>query len=810
MRSQLTFILIIISLFLSTYLAAQRPDTGQPDMPSLKLKGQILDHAGQPLSFASVALHRMKDSSLIKGTATDLDGSFEFEVRRPRKFLLKISFLSYQDKWVVTQRMEEGQDLTLEAISLEMNENLATEVTVEGEKNIMELKLDKRVYNVNKDLDNRGKDAAEILDNIPSVAVDVDGNVSLRGSQGVRILIDGKPSGLTGLRTTDALRQLQGNMIEKIEVITNPSARYDAEGEVGIINIVLKKGKKKGINGTFTARVGWPEDFSAGFNLNFRHKVVNFFAGYNLIFRKRVGQGSVYQEFTNPDTSFIYESQRRHDRGGWGHNARLGTSFFMDKYNTLTISGTYSSGNNNNLTTMLYTDYDINNNPTRIVNRGDTEKEMSQNIDLNLNHTTKFKKKGQKWTFDLNWSDRIDNENSTIIEESDDVSFTDLTQRVDNQENSTQWLIQSDYIHPFAKEGKFETGVRATLRTIDNDYEVEQQNADQTWFTLNEFDNRMIYKENIYAAYVMAGSKWKSLSFQAGLRAEYSDVSTNLVETNEINPRQYLDFFPSAFLSYEFKKKHFLQASYSRRIKRPTFWSLIPFVGFNDSRNIWGGNPDLNPEYTHSNEITYLKYFNKGSITGSVYYRYSTDVNDRILIADSTGVTRRIPVNVGQRHSFGLEASGSYKPWKWWNINASFNFFRAILDGSYAGQDWDNDTYAWQGRLSSKWTIAKKLNLQASVRYRSPRKDPQGKILALYGVNFGASMDVLKGNGTLTLQVSDIFNTRIRRSIVFGEGLYTESSFQWQTRRFNLNFSYRLNQKKQRPRRGGGEGGGDF
>ena len=265
MRSQLTFILIIISLFLSTYLAAQRPDTGQPDMPSLKLKGQILDHAGQPLSFASVALHRMKDSSLIKGTATDLDGSFEFEVRRPRKFLLKISFLSYQDKWVVTQRMEEGQDLTLEAISLEMNENLATEVTVEGEKNIMELKLDKRVYNVNKDLDNRGKDAAEILDNIPSVAVDVDGNVSLRGSQGVRILIDGKPSGLTGLRTTDALRQLQGNMIEKIEVITNPSARYDAEGEVGIINIVLKKGKKKGINGTFTARVGWPEDFSAGF-----------------------------------------------------------------------------------------------------------------------------------------------------------------------------------------------------------------------------------------------------------------------------------------------------------------------------------------------------------------------------------------------------------------------------------------------------------------------------------------------------------------------------------------------------------------
>lgn len=803
--------IICVFIFIAPQLIAQLPTgAGRPqEGSSQKLKGTVLDHNAAPLAFASVTLHQEEDSAFIKGTATDLDGKFELSVHKAGRFLLKISFLAYADKWVPIKQPEEGQDWELLPITLIIQDNRTRQITVEGERNLMELKLDKRVYNVDKDIDNRGKNASDILDNIPSVSVDVDGNVALRGSQNVRILIDGKPSGLTGLRATDGLRQLQGNMIEKIEVITNPSARYEAEGEVGIINIVLKKGNKKGVNGTFTARVGWPEDFVAGFNLNFRPKIVNFFADYNLSFRKRPGFGTFYQEFDNPDTSFIYRSERTHNRGGGGHNARLGASFYINKYNTLTVSGIYTNNDNNNFAEMIYTDYDVRDNPFRVVTRTDREKEYNQNIEVNLNHTMKFNKKGQKWTFDFNWSDRKDYENSTIVEESTDASFTDITQRVDNQENSMQWLFQTDYIHPFGKEAKLEAGCRANLRTIDNDYQVEQANEDETWFVLDEFDNRMIYTENIYAAYIMAGSQWKQFSLQAGVRAEYSDVTTNLTKTNEVNPRHYLDFFPSAHLSYEFRKKHFIQVSYSRRINRPRFWALIPFVGYNDSRNVYGGNPDLNPEYTHSNELSYLKYMDKGSVTSGIYYRFTTGVNERLLVADSTGLTRMFPVNIGNRHSFGLEASGSYKPWRWWSIHASFNFFRALIEGAYAGRELDNDTYAWQGRLSSKWIVVKRLNfhLQASIRYRSPRNDPQGRILSNYALNLGASIDMLKGNATLTLQASDIFNTRRRRSIIYGEGLYTESEFQWQSRRVNLNFSYRLNQKKQRSGQNGYDGG---
>ncbi len=751
--------------------------------------GMVMNENEEPIPYASVALYSRSDSALVGGGATNDMGRFRIEIK-PGDYYIVISFLSYKDKLIDNIQFSERGGRVGRVI-LESGAETLGEVTVAAERPEMELKLDKRVFNIQKDITNQGLTGAEILDNLPSVEVDVDGNVSLRGSGNVRILVDGKPSGLVGISSSEALRQLQGDMIESIEVITNPSARYDAEGEVGIINIILKKQRKKGTNGSLNVRTGYPNNHGASINVNFRKEKFNLFTSYGVNYRERPGKGFTHQEFNSPDTSFIYDQTRDHNRGGLRNNARFGTDLYLNKRNTLTISGLYSFSEGNNDAHIVYKDLDSLNILTQTVVRDDLEEEDKQNIQLRINHEMTFKQKGRKWTIEGQWSDSDDNESSLLYEYSDVFGVSNINQRTTNTEDSENWFFQSDYIHPFGKsdDGKFETGLKATLRTVNNDYLVEQEDDDGQWNALSNYDNQMVYQENIYAAYVMAGNKYKNFSYQLGLRSEYSDITTDFKKTNEVNRRDYIGFFPSAHFSYEIKKQNFLQLSYTRRINRPRFWYLLPFFSFSDSRSFFSGNPNLDPAYTHSTEISHLVYWEKGSLLSSIYFRYKTGLIDRILFVDSNGFRTTFPVNLGIENSYGLEFSGNYELQKWWSFNGSFNFYRAITDGNYNGRDYNTDTYAWQSRFSSKWKIKKKLQIQGSIRYRSPRNDVQGEVLAFYSIDAGASIDILKGNGTLRLSARDLLNTRKRRSILFNEYSYTESEFQWRSRQTTLRFT---------------------
>ena len=327
------FYLFVISILLFSQLIAQnRPEArkGRPDFP--KIRAKVINANKEAVPFANIALYKSSDSTLLKGTATDQNGDFEIAVR-PGEYYLKVSFLSY--KTATRGGLRVGREgLTLDPIVLQSNTELLDEVEVTAERSQMELKLDKRVFNIEKDLANAGSNAAEILDNIPSVQVDVEGNISLRGSENVRVLIDGKPSTITGSSTADVLRQFQGSMIEQVEVITNPSARYDAEGEVGIINIVLKKEKKKGLNGGIEVVAGYPDNYRTSFNLNYRTQKVNLFTSYGISYRDSPGQGNNFQTFNNPDTSYIYESKSERQRASLSNNLRLGTELLyqLEKY----------------------------------------------------------------------------------------------------------------------------------------------------------------------------------------------------------------------------------------------------------------------------------------------------------------------------------------------------------------------------------------------------------------------------------------------------------------------------------------------
>lgn len=756
--------------------------------------GKVVDQSNEGVAYASIAFLNPSDSVVLTGVTSDDEGKFALKIDQ-RAYLIKVSFLSYKEVFISVDLDQKSHNLG--EIVMKQSSKTLDEVDVVTERSEMTLHLDKRVFTVGKDLANSGSNASEILDNIPSVEVDVDGNVSLRGSQGVRILIDGKPSGLIGSDPANALKMFQGDMIDRVEIITNPSARYDAQGEVGIINIILKKENREGVNGVFSVSGGYPENFSASAGLNYRKNKYNLFTNYSLNYRKGPGGGFVQQEFISEDTSYYYERLREHVRGGLSHNIRLGLDYYFTPKDVLTVSGLYKYGDGKNTSFLTYTDFNENREITQVVSREEVESELQTNIESSVNYKKTFDTDKHTLETTLKYIKSEDLE-SSVFSQTNSSNNKSSAQLSESTENEDRYLAQIDYIRPYGKEGKFELGAQSNLRTIENAFLVKENDV-----AIEGFDNTMLYLENIHAAYVMYGNKHKKFGYQFGLRGEYSDIETKLVKSNEVNPREYFNLFPSVHFSRELPKENSLQLSYSRRLNRPRFWNLLPFFNYSDPRSFFSGNPDLDPEYTNSFELGHLKYWEKSSLMSSVYYRKRTGVIERITIVDEEGFTRMFPVNLATQNAFGVEFNATKDLFSWWKLNASFNFYRAITEGSYEGQALSSDTYTWTSNASSKITFFKKLDFQASINYRAPRITTQGSQKAMYFINTGLSMDVLKKNGTISFSGRDILNTRKRVYTTETNGLYTDGYFQWRSRQFIITFSYRLNQKKQR-------GGGNF
>lgn len=807
-------LVLCVMMLVSNAILAQRPDGLPPEEKPIRrsLQGIVVDELSNPVPYASVTLRSSRDSTFLKGTATDPDGKFQLYVR-PGRYELTVSFIAYRETKQNVDLRE--ADLDVGKLVLQPKSELIDEVVVEAKKSYMELTLDKRVYNVGQDPNNAGSNAQEILETVPSVQVDVDGTVSLRGSTNVRILIDGKPSGLTGISTQDALRQLPGSQIEKIEVITNASAKYDAEGDAGILNIVLKKEKRIGLNGSFEVNTGYPHNHGGSANLNYRKGKVNFFGSLGAQYRQNPGGGRSFQQFILEDTTFAYERVRKQERGGVSGNARFGIDYFVNEKTNITASGSYGRAWNENNSELNYTDIDENGTVTQLVERTEDEIENSQNIEANLNFRRTFKVPDQLLTADVRWFLSENPERADLSEQGYDYA---LTQRTNNLENERNWLIQTDYVHPFNDKLKLETGLKATLRRIDNAYLVEQQNdSTLNWEALSQFDNNFVFDENVYAAYLTASGKLKKLSMQGGLRVEYSDVTTELRRTNERNNRKYVSFFPTAHFSYELPLNNSLQLSYSRRIRRPGFRELIPFMSLSDNRNIRMGNPNILPVFTHSAELGHLKTWSNGTLLSTIYYRHSDGVTENIARSDSSGIITTFPVNLSTSDAAGLELSFSYSLFKWWRTTLNANLYYSKTNGKYEEQLFYAETFAANGRFTSKWTIWKKLDVQTSFMYHAPQNTPQGRSLSMYSWDAGLALDVLKGNGTITFSARDLLNSRRRRWEVNTPTLVSTNDFQWRARQFVLSFSYRLNQKKKRGGRGDGgsgagsdDGGGEF
>lgn len=795
--------------------------------PKIKLIGQINDGTTtNGLEFATISVFSKRDSSLVGGGMTTTDGTFSVDLS-PGPMYAVLEFISYTTKTVdVTidrEAIKSGnREINLGTIDLYLNSTQLDEVEIRAERSETEFSLDKRVFNVGKDLANRGGSAEEVLDNVPSVTVDIEGTVSLRGSEGVRILIDGRPSGLAGVGNTNGLRNIPANMIEKVEVITNPSARYEASGMAGIINIILKKDTGNGFNGSFDLTGGIPEQEGFGANINYRKGKLNWFANYSVRNRRGPGGGFTYTERTIGDTLVeILDTKRDQDRGGLSNSIRLGADYFLDDKTQITASFNYRVSDEENLSTLIYDSLFVASasairTGSRISNgaeisqtiRTDNEKEDESNLQYSLNFRKEFSSRDHMFNATLQYRDEVETENSLYNEINTPIGqqgFPSLFQKSNNEELEKIWLFQFDYTKPLGKDHTYEIGIRSSLRDLRNDYLVVDE--DEMPITLNGqlFDDNFSYDEDIHALYAIYGNRHGKFSYQGGLRAEYSNVTT--IAQGETKPRTYFNLFPSAHINYELSEGNAMQISYSRRIDRPRSFHLNPFFTLSDRINLFQGNPLLDPEYTDSYEIGNIKYWDKFTLSTSLFYRHTEDNTQRITELNEDGTTNRIPKNLGTADDYGLDLNLSYSGLEWLRLDGNGNFFRATSYGvDTDGEVFDIDNFTWFGRMTARITMFDS-DLQIRGNYRGGRQSIQGTRAGAGSVDIGWSKDFMNDRLTLTLSVRDVFNSRKRIGTTAFEGFYQESEFQWRARSSTLTASYRINQKK---KRGGQRGGGDY
>lgn len=748
---------------------------------------------GAPLPFATAVAYSSTDSSMVGSATTGVDGKFSLEVPTGNYYIV-FRYLGYNDLTLPDRTVDGPVDLGVVKTG---RSSLALEtVTVAAERSQMVMRLDKRVFTVGKDLTGAGSTAADILNNVPSVNVDPEGNVSLRGSNGVRILIDGKPSAMLNAGDLDALRRMQGDLIESVEVITNPSARYEAEGEAGIINIVLKKNKKRGVNGSLGLNAGYPENFGASYNLNYRRNAFNLFSNFGVSYRRSPGGGTNEQRFFDDDANLtaFYAADTDQDRGGFGGNLQLGTDWFINDATQLTGYLLYRRSADNNLADVIYRDFSENRELIGRTVRDTEEDSNNQNLESTLEFKKTYANKDREWTATAQYILDDDLELTDIVERTDG-SDNDLFQKSSNTEYETNLLLQTDYVHPLNDSLKIEGGLRGTFRTIRNAFQVREGPSFTDLAVVGAFDDELKYTENILAGYVIASGELGKWGLQLGLRGEHSDVTATLLQSDTGNVQRYFDFFPSAALTYQLTERTQWQLSYSRRLSRPYFRLLLPFSNFNNPRNNTVGNPTLFPEYTNSFESAILRYLDKGSVLASVYYRRTTGVIQRLVLPADDGTTIRFPVNLGTRDAYGIEFNLSYNLAKWWKTTTNLNFYQAKVEGRFGEVSYDAEISSWNGRVTSRYDVTGKLRAQWAFDYDAPQNTPQGRDLGVYSFDFGASLDVLKSKGTLTLSGRDVFNTRIRRSVVTLPNYTSESDFQWRRpQSVVLSFVYRLNQ----------------
>lgn len=823
-------LLVCFFCFFSLSMHAQRPGGGRSmpafaDRPAIgTIMGVIKDSvSGKPLPYATVALILARQDSAVSGSLTNEKGRFQLTEVRSAFYKLEIKALGYADQTIARVMINpRSPQKDLGTINMQRQASTLEAVDITAEKSFMEVQLDKKVFNASAVLTAEGGLAVDILQSIPSVEVDIDGNISLRGNSNVTILIDGRPSGLTGADRSALLEQIPASSIDKIEVITNPSARYDADGLTGIINIVLKKNKRLGLNGNFQLGLGsqgtreaspdflLPNKYNTSLSLNYRNSKINAFANYSYNYRERFSFG------TNDRTNFlstgttVLSQDRDGSRYGGGSVGRAGIDFFLPNQNTISLSGTYGQRERNSDETLLYQLSSEGGTLLEDYRRLSEELGGRNSIDLTAAWDKKYKEEGHQLSASANISLSDRTEEVTFSQENFDGNEAPPLglNETDGKGNIT--TIQLDYLRPLKNKFKMELGAKSIIRDLGTDFRAfDLPLTASSWQENKLLSNNFEYLEQVHAAYGILGRQADRWGWQVGIRAEQAFTDAELIQTNETFENDYFNIFPSAFVNYKTGEKGQLQLSYSRRINRPRTRQLNPFTDFSDPLNLRRGNPFLQPEYINSYELGYTQRLGKLLFSPSLYYRRLTNVINRFKTIDSVGVSTTTYANQNSGDDMGAEFILMGQVTKWWNLNFSANGYYTILDASNLESDLSNEGFGYGGRLMSTFTLAKSTNFQVTSFYRGPRPSAQGRISDFFSMNLALQHRFWDNRASINVQVRDIFDVMRFQYELEGAGFTQESFRKRESRIVQMNFSYRFGQQEQNRRRRGRPSGGD-
>ncbi|MCW3467082.1 TonB-dependent receptor domain-containing protein [Chitinophaga nivalis] len=755
-------------------------------LSTITIKGKLLAAPTKaPIPGAIVRFQQHTTSNILPVT-TDATGTFTLRIPTG-KWRVTLEALTFKTQYFPSLYLT--RDTTFGDIYLEEDTKQLNTVTVTAAKSDIELKTDKKVFNVGKDIISKGGNANDILNNVPSVSVDIAGAVSLRGNENVRILINGKPSMLT---VNNGLRQISAASIEKVEVITNPSAAHEAQGGAGIINIILKKNSQTGFNGSLQAGLGSPANNSINANLSYKTKKINLFGNIGYQYRAVDLNNDIYRANYRKDQSPVLRQYNASSNTDGNVNVYIGGDYYINDKNTLTGSYYHTTIQNKNTSSYDYFYLNQLQQPDSILSRREDYREPQVFNELELNYVKTFRQPGRKWTTNLQYDFWHDDENQDIRQQSLHPYTPAVSRQVTRDlESSNDFYLQSDYVTPVKKGGRLEMGLRANIRAIRSDYSASIDNIAQEQYT-----NKLYYDENIYGGYIQYGNKLKRFNYLLGLRSELSNIHISDRKQTLDKTKNYINLFPTVHLQYHLQEGTDLQLSYSRRINRPKFWQLNTFGGLSDTRNLTVGNPDLDPMYTNSFELGLLKKTGPFSFNPAVYYQYTTNYFDYILRQTEAGYFVRTPVNLSNENRYGAELATTYNPFAWWRLSLDINYFRFTQQGSFEGVSYQVSDQSWFTTFRSGFKFPEILAVDFSVNYRGEKKNVQTITKAQYRANIGVSKDFWHDKMTLSFTVNNLFDSQVRQQQTSTDTYFLDDTFRVNGRFFTGTVVYRFNRKK--------------
>jgi outer membrane receptor protein involved in Fe transport len=739
-----------------------------PGIPSLYaqveeavIHGTVIDlNSSQPIEFASVQLLKQTDSSIVQTTVTDKKGRFSFEKIPSGSYVISCSFIGYSKSLqplIVDQEKENAGNISISTLATSLNE-----VTVTGRRSLLNTSIDRKVYQVSQDIMAQSGSASDILRNIPSIEVDIEGNVLLRGSGDMMILINGRPSPLMGRNRAEALQQLPANSIERIEVITNPSAKYRPDGTSGIINIVLKKNTKLGWNGAAIATVGSNNRYSTGLSLNYKPGKLNLSGNYNLRRDRRYRTNTSNREyFDNSGRTESFYTELGESLGKpLTHMAGLGAEYELNARNLIGLSGNYYRRKQTRNETSERFFFDPARQLTFHFNRLRYDPEEEKEKDLTAFWQHRFKEEDHELRTELMLSSSSESENSRFTnifyQPVQPTSFDNIRQR--DKEGWQEFSIE--YSKPLKEDAKIETGYEGVFNQFDMDIHAEYLDTNQHLFVKDWNKSSLFkYKGAFHALYGVYEKGYEKFGYSVGLRAEQAYIFVHLVSKDTQARNQYFKIYPTLHLSYQLEKGE-LQLNYSKRVNRPDGDELSPFSEYRDPYTLYAGNPQLLPEIIHSVEFGYKIQGDKFGFVPSLYYRYKTNgfttvtrpLNDTVLLTTEE--------NLGTDHSAGLELIFSAKAGKFLTANLSTNLFYNQINAAGLGFENNRSIVAMSSQFNAAMNISPTTVGQLSSNFRSARLTLQGKSRASFVLNSGIRQELFKKKLSITLTISDILRTQ--------------------------------------------------